>query len=474
MKPRLTFFIVLYFLSTVLYGRVDTLSDSLDILTPRAQNPAFAEPHGTFVIELRMTNDLSSTGWKVYLGNDLRTWPCTVLEAKEDSILHGTESGWRLTVKVPGDISPELMRLELTHASGKSDMSARAVSIVPDFEQDFYIFHQSDQHLTADKAVEPGGKSSTKWGHGSKEALAWIAPIVNLTNPRFVIHTGDNIQVYNEPDHWCGMDEAKRRINRFMEGLSGYTVATPATTGNHDNGFSSYIGIDEWRKVYNDLMGQRAFSFRMGSFYVLASEWTDDTYLRWAKNDYAKAVADSTITYRLLASHYYNGLSGWTTIAGDDHPCDLLIVGHNHRTRTLQTEPYRVLSVATAQHYQRAAFFDFKRTATGWTSVQPASHADEVNVHRLVGDYGTPRVSATYDNANDGTTMTNTVHITNSLPHNFYDGRVRFLLQKGEYAVSGGQILAQYEYAENTKTAVLVKIDIPADSDIKTSIRKIK
>ena len=55
------------------------------------------------------------------------------------------------------------------------------------------------------------------------------------------------------------------------------------------------------------------------------------------------------------------------------------------------------------------------------------------------------------------------VTITNDLPQTFYDGRVRFVLPKGDYTVSNGTILAQYDCEQNTKTAVLVKVSIPAN-----------
>lgn len=448
----------------------DSQENGLNIWVPRPHNPEFVEPGGVFSVELKGASDLSEEGWTAMVSNDLKTWPGTVETAKWDLIHHGTEDGWQLTISVPSDISPELMDLEIQHSSGITAVSRRSLHIVPDFEDDFYIFHQSDQHITADSAVVPGGKASARWGNGSKQALEWLTPVVNLTNPRFILHTGDNNQIYNSATDWAGFEEAKLRVQRFFEGVSNYTVPTVVVNGNHDIGWSSYDNFDLWRKQYTQQVGQRAFSFRMGSFYVLASEWTLTEYLDWAKSDYAASREDPSVEFRLFASHYYDGPDGWTTIATEEDACDLMLVGHLHRTRTLQTSPYKVLAVGTAQDYQRAAFFNFQRTDDGWMTPQAEQHADDINVHRLIGDWGAPTVSAAYDEPNDGTGSANLAVITNSLPHDFYNGRVRFLMTKGSYLVTGGEVLAQYDYDNGTKTAVLVQANIRKNAVTRISI----
>ena len=65
------------------------------------------------------------------------------------TIHHNTESGWKLTIAVPADVPPELMDLNITHITGGNDLTNRAVSVVSNFETDFYILHTSDQHITA-------------------------------------------------------------------------------------------------------------------------------------------------------------------------------------------------------------------------------------------------------------------------------------------------------------------------------------
>src|SRR5690606_2089477 len=98
----------------------------------------------------------------------------------------------------------------------------------------------------------------------------------------------------------------------------------------------------------------------------MTTEWTITSYVGWARKDLRKQMGDSTVRFKLLAAHYYDGLNGHSTVAGADLEADLLLVGHLHRTRTLQKEPYYALATATAQIYQRGALFNFKRTQAGW------------------------------------------------------------------------------------------------------------
>jgi hypothetical protein len=75
----------------------------------------------------------------------------------------------------------------------------------------------------------------------------------------------------------------------------------------------------------------------------------------------------------------------------------------------------------------------------------------------------------------DTTLATHSVTIINDLPEEFYDGRVRFVLPKGSYrSATNGVVLAEYDSADATKTAVLVKVDIPAGNSITVSVESDK
>ena len=88
----------------------------------------------------------------------------------------------------------------------------------------------------------------------------------------------------------------------------------------------------------------------------------------------------------------------------------------------------------------------------------------------IFGDNGAPKLTLAFDRANDGSQSSNTARIGNLLPFNFHDGRVKFLLPRGSYAVTGGTITASYDYANNSRTAVLVRVNIPASGSATVSV----
>src|SRR5690606_18364980 len=129
------------------------------VWSPRKHQPAFVEPGQTFTVEVFADANLDTLGWTAQLRNEFKTWISPHVNARYTQIDHGTRAGWQLFIHVPEDVSPEVLALHIRTPMGQPMVSARAVQVVPDMEQDFYIIHQSDQHITDDAAVEPGGKA---------------------------------------------------------------------------------------------------------------------------------------------------------------------------------------------------------------------------------------------------------------------------------------------------------------------------
>lgn len=439
------------------------------IWLPRGHSPAFAEPGGTIKVEVESSVSLPTTGWTAQLQNDLKSWNATVNSVVTGSVHNGTKSGYIFTVTVPTDISPELFTLVLNDTvNGGSISSVRSVSIVPDFDASFYILHQSDEHIIGPNAVRPNGMAQLNWSTGSTEAKNWGISVINIINPRFVFATGDIVQLY---EAFPGMDEAINRLNLYKNAMNNMTVPTVVMTGNHCIGYSSWTENAAWKAKYEELMGARVFSFRMGAFYVLADEWTQNTYHNWAVNDYVSSFGDSSIKYRLVGSHYYD--AGWTAVPTAQYPCELMLVGHNHSISTIQTSPFRVLSTASALDYQLTGFFNFQKSGSTWVCPQATSRTNGVDYFQLHGDWGAnKKVTATYAYSNDGTRTSNSVTINNAIAQRFYDGRIRFLMSKGVYTVNGGTILAQYDYGANS-TAVVVKVDIMPSTATNVSITQV-
>jgi hypothetical protein len=254
-----------------------------------------------------------------------------------------------------------------------------------------------------------------------------------------------------------------------FDALQQYSAATIMVDGNHDVGYSSYTNSQPVRDNYEAMVGQRVFSLRMGSFYVLGNEFTYDDYIAWARSDYQAAYADASVKYRLVAQHYP---ADWVAVAYATNPCSLMLVGHTHTTGTYQTSPYPIQVSGTSQDYQKTSFYSFQRNANGWTCPQATNHVEGANVWHLFGDWGSnAAVSATFTRTNNGTQTSNTVSVVNTLPQDFYHGRIRFLMAHGVYIAAGGTIEAQYDYNNGSNTAVLVKINVHKNATTQVSVR---
>jgi hypothetical protein len=442
---------------------------ALDIWLPRQHVPAFVQPGSNFVAEVRGASSLPVGGWSASISNELRSWTCTVSTPTYGSIHQGEENGWRVPISVPADAPPELFTLVLANTTGGATNRVRAVKVLQNSEEDFYLLQISDQHVTLDKAVVPGGNADATWGNGSTDAIHWAAPVINLINPRFVLVTGDNNQIFNAVSNWCGFGEATNRVKRFHTAIQSFVPPTVVIEGNHDVGYDNFQYNTQWREAYEDLVGQRAFSYRMGSFYMLACQYPAHEYLTWARNDYNAAYHDSTLKYRLITSHF---LDSTTQVAYSTNACNLMLAGHKHDTEVYQSTPYPILLVETFQNHGKAAFFNFHRTTSGWTCAQVATHANGVNVWPLFGDWGSnAAVSATFTRTNNGAQTSNTVSIVNALPQDFYNGRLKFLMTRGAYTVSNGTVEAQYDYNNGASTAVLVKMTIRSNATTTVSIQ---
>ena len=427
------------------------------LFSPRYHCAEYIMPGGTF--EAEVIDNSTVTDWSASLNNDLDTWNCSIIEATYGLIHCNSIPGWKIKIQASNDVPPELMQLNITN-SGGTLISERSVSVVKDFDTDFYILHMTDQHLSRDIAANANGTDDQ--GNGSKQGFEWTTGPVNLINPRFVAITGDNMGIYHEQNLWTGPAEALNKINRFKAGCSGYTVPLMLTNGNHCLGYDSYIDIAIWRDLYHKHIGHRGvYTRQLGKFYVQSGEWTSSQYLDWGKQRWAAAQADSTLGFRLYLMHSVadGGPGVYTHIPGAENPADLMLLGHGHSVRTRYTTPYYMLQGPSMHNYYKAPFHNFVKSGDKWTAPGKTTYGSDNNIQPLFDDWGAPRVAVTYTNANDGSGTINTAVITNKNNINYYDGRVRFLMTDGEYEITGGTKIAEYNYGNN-KIAILVKVNI--------------
>lgn len=458
------------------------------------RRPRFATPaivtldtadHRQFIAEVRAS--AAATGWSLTISNDLRAWPCELLSALRSTINRGTEPGWRIKASVPPDTSPELFTL-VVGCSENVSVQSQSVSVVPSFTNDFYILHIADEQIVNEIHTDPSGQY---YGMvGSWDEMKWMQEPINLINPRFVLITGDQIDYNGALDGWnnwvnWGYKPAKnklftqqettdiqnRLIQLYKDSHQGYRVPYVQTPGNHDVppvGKLLSGSTIEWHPIavtlYETHLGQRSWSFRMGDFYVLMHDWTESSLKNWAASDYKASLSDSSVKYRLIGQHFNTDQAFIPTT------CDLMLIGHGHTATTISSSPYYICENGPAFKYGTTGFFNFRRIPEGWSCDQTTSSRNPAkDVWRLFTDHGT--IKQLRSNRPDAMSITaHSVTITNDLPQSFYDGRVRFVIEKGTYTAGNGRILAQYDCFNGTKTAVLVKVCIPAQATITVNV----
>lgn len=466
---------------------------------PRLATPALvaldSEADRQFTAEVRAS--VSAHDWRASIANDLKTWPCRIVSATYSNINHGTEPGWRVRIRVPAEASPELCALTVACNESVS-VQPQAVSVIPVFETNFYILHITDEQIVNQYHTDPSGQYYKMVG--TWEEMKWMQEPVNLIHPRFVLITGDQIDFNGALEGWNNwanwgfaphgkkvFSEAEvtnleiRLSEMYKDCHRGYRVAYAETPGNHDVAPPGKL-LDgtklDWHpisaRIYEQQFGQRDWSFRMGDFYVLLHDWSSARLREWAAKDYAAALNDPTIKFRLIGQHFH---APWDGAPDGNHAfvpqrCDLMLIGHGHVTKTIQTEPYCIYEERAAFLYGTAGFFNFRRTADGWTCDQTVSPPrDEAkDVWPLFTANGVRKL-VRCDVPDPMNVTTNAVTIVNDLPENFYDGRVRFVLPRGHYRTArNGTILSEYDCANAAKTAVLVRVNIPARGAITVTV----
>ncbi len=486
-SPHLGILVLLGGLALVFAGESRAASfDDSAIWRPRLASPALVALDGVtnrvFTVEVRA--EPSTTQWSLVLTNDLRSWKCELESAVYSRINRGTEPGWLLRGRVPGDISPELFNLVVTCSQGAAQQP-QAVSVSPAFSDDFYLIHLSDEQIVNEKHTDPSGQ----YWHtvGTQEEMHWMQEPLNLIHPRLVLVTGDQIDYngaldgWNNWPNWGYAPSRERNFNSnetaaiefrlgkmYKECHRGYRIPFVECPGNHDvTPLNKKLKGTELRwhshsvATYENEFGQRTFSLRMGGVYILMHDWSEPALQAWAAADYQSSLNDPSISFRIVGQHFN------TDHAFVPERCDLMLIGHGHTTATVSSSPYFVYEDGPSFSYGKGGFFNFRHSQTGWRCDQTVAQRDVAkDVWGLFTAHGAEK-KVRCDQPDSMNLTAHSITITNDLPEDFYDGRVRFIAEQGVYsAVENGVILAQYDCLQGTKTAVLVKVNIPARGSV--------
>jgi hypothetical protein len=429
-----------------------------ELVNPRLAHPVFAQPGGSFYVEVRASRSLDPGGWSVQLRTDLgASWTVPVADAQATTVDYDRADGWRLVVTPPSSLSPELYSITVKHRSLDGSVSAeRAVSLVPNLEADWYGLHLTDEHVMYD-SHKHYANDDPKSGYRSADLVRWATPVVNLLNPRVVFNTGDQAHQYATTGYKYNYNDDIYRC--YLSAKAGYRVPSLMLLGNHEvHEKDEAQRKRDWAR-WEELAGRRAYHVRIGSLWVFAHDYLDPDSRAFIDGIYRQSFREGRVAGRVFLQHHTSedGLR-----PSSEHAPTLMLIGHLHRQSVEDSWPYPILMSIAAHEYARGSVVRFEKRDGRWRS-EARDRWDSCDVS-LVGDYGAPKASASFASPNDGRARSNQVTVTNKLSQRFGDGRVRLLLADGSYSVKGGDVLASYRQPDG-KRVVLVRVDIPASGE---------
>lgn len=441
---------------------------------PHFGTPVFVEPGRSFVAEVEAPAGFAAGGWSAWVETAYKRWDCAVgfVRYGANNIYLNMRDGYTVPVTVPSDVSPELCTLVLAHTSGAVYRSPASVSVVPVLDSSFYIMSTTDPHL----GWESEGNSD---GTNAPSAFKYMAAAARLSGARAFTETGDKT-LYNLMTRVEGIKGMI--VDTFLQGSEGMVPFVTAS-GNHEYDIWVYpepsittgtrLGEFDF-DMCDRFFGMRAQVTEMGSF-VLAkhdvSAYYGDTSLVAAMTEAWNSVKGAK--YRLLMQHTH---SGYTPLFNSQVPMpspypDVCIKGHDHQWKVNQTSPFYVLSLGGGGGGWtggQGTMLNFNYDGNSWSAPQVNSSFGGANKMIFINYSGAEdekaRLRDAYSAPNNGTATSNTATVTNQVDFNFYDGRLRFVMAKGNYSVTGGDMLSHYDSADGGKTIVLVRVNIPAGS----------
>jgi hypothetical protein len=438
-------------------------ADSFSLVNPRLAHPVFAQPGGSFFVEVIASRSLDRGGWSVQLRNDLgASWTVPVADAYPTAVDYDRADGWRLVVTPSSSLSPELYSITVSHKALGSTVSAeRCVSLLPNLEADWYALHLTDEHVMYD-SHKHYANDDPKSGYRSADLVRWATPVINLLNPRAVFNSGDQAHQYATTGYRYNYNDDIFRC--YLNAKAGYRVPSLMLLGNHEvHEKDEAQRKRDWTR-WEELAGRRSYHVRIGSLWVFAHDYLDPDSRRFIERIYRESFSQNRVAGRVFLQHHTSE-DGYRP--SDKEAPTLMLIGHLHRQSVEDEWPYPILLGIAAHEYARGSVIRFEKRDGRWRS--NAADRWEDSDLSLVGDYGAPKASVSFASPNDGRARSNEATVTSKLSQRFGDGRVRFVMADSSYSVKGGDVLASYRQPDGRRV-VLVRVDIPANGELRVKI----
>lgn len=400
-------------------------------------------------------------------------------------------------VNVPITTPEELYDLAVFDG-GEIHISRRSVKVLSRFNRPFKFIHMSDPHVSRQWVGTP------EEGYAKElELLDKFIEVANIISPDFVIVTGDIIHHYTlfdadstgwgdnkayDPDQ---RPLAEEKFKNYYEGAKGFkgiqSLNAPVFSlpGNHDSYGVSRKDNLAMAKQWNKMCGKRVYGFLYADAQVFAiDDYLGDPVVDIPNNSPMSGTQGEIIQsfldkneqglIRIMAQHKPDRID---TSFLDKNYINILLNGHRHnpfheyvgKTPTLSSRPGTVCRSGEIGRWQETLGFfrifyingnEFEFTEPLRFCKNPTDEYDEI-LTNLSFEFSFP---------NNGNYGSNVAVINNRFSIDLPNCRVRFIMLKGEYQVTGGAIRQVIQ--TNSETIIDVEFNIYSNSEKKIVINQ--
>jgi predicted MPP superfamily phosphohydrolase len=402
----------------------------------------------------------------------------------------------KIWVTVPAD-RPEDMYDLIIYSAGEVNISRRSVKLVKEFSAKHSFIHISDTHVSRNW-VGPAEDGFAE----ELQLLDKFITVANIISPDLVIVTGDLIHDYTRFNKnargWGGdtiegytkLPTIEEKYRNYFEGAKGYRgvqyINAPVFSipGNHD--FYGMKEDDHPAKAaqWNTLCGIRVSGLAYAeSRFMFIDDYLGDPVVDipdkkpmsglQGKALYSFLEKNGPGKLRIMAQHRHNRAD---TAFINQQKVGLIVNGHIHTphadtlgtTPTIRIRPGVVARSGENHRWEQilGLFRIIRIDGEKFEYSQPlrfcANPTDTYEKIKL-------NLTLQFRQVNNGENTSNEAVIENKIPANLPGCRIRFVMKKGQYTVTGGKI--RQTFSSGAFTIVDVDTDVNASTDKKVFIK---
>ncbi|MBC8477928.1 metallophosphoesterase, partial [bacterium] len=446
---------------------VAAIGDTLTVIQrPLLTMPALVCPGDT--LEIFCAADPAVTGWSATLSHPAATFPLALIDAVYDPSL----TWWRLQTSIPSVPFYDQFDLQVDATGLPTDISRRAVKLLPEVPGQFFFAHFTDTHLpTHLYYYEPGSEADSSEMRDLRAILDDLA----IINPAFILLTGDLVnegeleeylyrRYYTRAKGIMGESQVPIYLGGGNHDLGGWND-TPPPAGTARRDWWRFFG---WSLCYSPPAGYpfytQNYSFDYGPLHVAMLEGYDN-YDSWRYNIYGSTsftsgqldwleddLTASAQPLKVLAHHYDFANQLNLNSLG----VDLALWGHIHSDNgSIYQQPYD-LATNNSCDGERA----FRLIRVEGSELQPLATLSS-------GGSG-QNLQVSWFPANDGTADTVTATVNNLFAVDFPEGLLRFYLSPAVSSceVSGGTLQQMIQLPGAVECQVAVPLAASSTTEV--------